>query len=177
MYWAQRSETAAFVCWCAAERCVGTVLLLNITQKRKLMATLFGSVGVETAELVGTQQLFTPRVGPNRSFYIVLQCLTWHKVQAGTLEIWRVFCIHMCSHLCFCTSVCTIHTWQLVYRKIEQLWLNQTILCIPIPSNVRTFPEPPTHMPLKQSKPGFRGGPQLPVVRQTGLSQVAVKGS
>lgn len=51
------------------------------------MATLFGSVGVETAELVGTQQLFAPRVGPNRSFYIVLQCLTWHKVHAGNLEI------------------------------------------------------------------------------------------
>lgn len=46
----------------------------------------------------------------------------------------------------------------------------------PFPLNVRTFPEPPTHMPLKQSKIGFRGGPQLPVVPQTGLSQVAVKG-
>lgn len=32
------------------------------------MAALFGSVGVETAEPVGTQQLFTPRVGPNGSF-------------------------------------------------------------------------------------------------------------
>lgn len=50
------------------------------------MATLFGSVGVETAKLVGTQQLFTPRVGPHRRFYIVLQCLTWHKVQTGNLE-------------------------------------------------------------------------------------------
>lgn len=30
-------------------------------------------------------------------------------------------------------------------------------------------------MPLKQSKIGFRGGPQLPVVPQTGLSQVAVR--
>lgn len=51
------------------------------------MATLFGSVGVETAELVGTQPLFTPRVEPRRSFYIVLQCLPWQRIQAGNLEI------------------------------------------------------------------------------------------
>lgn len=36
---------------------------------------------------------------------------------------------------------------------------------------------PPTRMPLTPCQPGLRGTPRLPVVRQTGLSQVAVKGS
>lgn len=75
------------------------------------MAALFGSVGVEAAELVGTQQLFTPRVGPNGSFYIVLQCFTWHKVQAGNFQ------------------GCSLLLLSFVLSRVyKQLWPNQTIL-------------------------------------------------
>lgn len=68
----------------------------------------------------------------------------------------------------------TLETWK---QKNQTVMAKPDNSIHPFPLNVHTFLETPTHMPLKESQIGWGGGPQLPVVRQTGLSQVAVKGS